>query len=68
MEKLENMKRVIAPLMQNHYKAFIAALISLEKGIDDEEVLERVFQQFMEDDSMLLLNDKFDELIRSHEA
>ena len=62
MEFLET-KQMIEEMMQKDYKTFVTALISIEKGITNEEVLDRMYQRFMNTDEMHLLNDEFDEMI-----
>ena len=42
---------------------FTKALISFEKGINDKESLDKIYQVYMDNDSMGLLNDEFDYLI-----
>lgn len=37
--------------------------ISFEKGINDKEALDKLYQEYMDNDSMNLLNDEFDYLI-----
>jgi hypothetical protein len=41
----------------------IGILISIEKGINDESVLEKLYDAYMDNDSLNLLHDKFDYLI-----
>lgn len=42
---------------------FTKALIRFEKGINDKEALDKLYQEYMKNDSMSLLNDEFDYLI-----
>lgn len=56
-------KQMIEEMMQNDYKTFVTALISIEKDINNQEVLDMMYQKFMNTDDMHLLNDKFDEMI-----
>ena len=62
MEFLET-KQKIEEMMQNDYKTFVTALISIEKDINNQEVLDMMYQKFMNTDDMHLLNDEFDEMI-----
>ena len=62
MEFLET-KKVIEEMMQKDYKTFVTALISIEKDINNQEVLDMIYQKYMNTDEMHLLNDKFDEMI-----
>lgn len=56
-------KQMIEEMMQNDYKTFVTTLISIEKDINNQEVLDMMYQKFMNTDDMHLLNDKFDEMI-----
>ncbi len=56
-------KQTIEEMMQNDYKTFVTALISIEKDINNQEVLDIMYQKFMNTDDMHLLNDEFDEMI-----
>lgn len=62
MEFLET-KQVIEEMMQKDYKTFVTALISIEKNVTNQEVLDMMYQKFMDTDEMHLLNDEFDEMI-----
>lgn len=64
MEFLET-KKVIEEMMQKDYKIFVTALISIEKDITNQEVLDMMCQKYMNTDEMHLLNDEFDEMIES---
>ena len=50
-------------MMQKDYKTFVTALISIEKEINNQEVLDMMYQKYMNIDEMHLLNDEFDEMI-----
>lgn len=65
MEFLET-KKAIEEMMQKDYKTFVTALISIEKGINNQEALDMMYQKFMNIDEMHLLNDKFDEMVEYH--
>ena len=56
-------KKAIEEMIQKDYKTFITALISIEKDITNQDVLDMMYQKFMNTDEMHLLNDEFDEII-----
>ena len=56
-------KKTIEEMMQKDYKTFVTALISIEKDINNQEVLDMIYQKYMNTDEMHLLNDEFDEMI-----
>ena len=62
MEFLET-KTAIEEIMQNDYKTFVTALISIVKDINNQDALDMMYQKFMSTDDMHLLNDEFDEMI-----
>ena len=62
MEFLET-KKAIEKMMQKDYKTFVTALISIEKDITNQDVLDMMYQKYMSTDEMHLLNDEFDEMI-----
>lgn len=62
MEFLET-KQMIEEMMQKDYKTFVTALISIEKGINNQDALDMMYQKFMNTDEMHLLNDEFDEMV-----
>lgn len=62
MEFLET-KKAIEEMMQKDYKTFVTALICIEKDINNQEVLDMMYQKYMNTDEMHLLNDEFDEMI-----
>ena len=62
MEFLET-KKAIEEMMQKDYKTFVTSLISIEKDITNQKVLDMMYQKYMNTDEMHLLNDEFDETI-----
>ena len=58
-------KQKIEEMMQKDYKTFVTALISIEKDINNQDVLDMMYQKFMNTDEMHLLNDEFDEMIEA---
>ena len=56
-------KQKIEEIMQKDYKTFVTALISIEKDINNQDILDMMYQKYMNTDEMHLLNDEFDEMI-----
>jgi hypothetical protein len=50
------MRNLLLQLQETDYQNFIKALVSIETNCTDEEKLERMYDRFMEDDSVQLLN------------
>ena len=59
MEYLEIVK-VIEKILESNYKEYIKAMIYIEKNIKDELVLDKLYQEYYENDDINLLNDFFD--------
>lgn len=59
MEYLEIVK-VIERISVSSYKEYIKAMIYIEKNIKDELVLDKLYQEYYENDNINLLNDFFD--------
>lgn len=60
MRYLEIVK-IIDNIMALDYQEFIKAMIYIEKNIKDESVLEKLYQEYYENDDINLLNDFFTE-------
>ena len=55
-DRIENMAH-------NNHRDFVKAIISIEKGIDDESVLDKLYNAYMDNDNLDLLNEDFDYMI-----
>ena len=53
----------IEDMASDNYRDFVKAVISLEKGINDENALDKLYDAYMENDSANLLNEEFDVMI-----
>ena len=53
----------IEDMANDNHRDFIKAVISLEKGINDENALDKLYDAYMENDSANLLNEEFDVMI-----
>ena len=53
-------KQTINQMIDDNYKDFITALVSIEKGITDQRALNIVFEDFMASDNGSLLHENFD--------
>ena len=54
--EFEKMKKSLLHLQEKDYQNFVKALVSIETNCIDEEKLESMYEKFMEDDSVNLLN------------
>lgn len=50
------MKKQLLQLQEKDYQNFVKALVSIETNCDDEEKLKDMYEDFMEDDTMGLLD------------
>ena len=54
--KFAKMRNLLLQLQETDYRNFVKALISIETNCTDEEKLDNMYEKFMEDDSVNLLN------------
>jgi len=59
----DEIRNSIENMAKDNYQDFIKAIISYEKGINDKEVLDTLYSQFMENDTVNLLHEEFDYMI-----
>ena len=50
-------------MMNDNYKDFIKALVSIKEGVTDEKALEKVYDLYMNNDTTDLLSDEFGYMI-----
>ena len=53
----------IEDMANNNHRDFVKAIISIEKGVNDESALDKLYDAYMDNDSLDLLHDEFDYLI-----
>ena len=54
----------IEEMVNNNHRDFVKAIISIEKGINDESVLDKLYNAYMDNDSLNLLQEEFDFMIK----
>lgn len=57
------MRARIEDMVKDNHRDFVKAMISIEKGINNESVLDKLYDAYMDNDSLNLLNEEFDYLI-----
>ena len=57
------MRDRIEDIVNDNHRDFIKAMISIEKGINDENILDKLYDTYMDNDSLNLLNAEFDYMI-----
>ena len=57
------MRDRIEDMVNDNHRDFVKAIISIEKDINDENVLDKLYDAYMDNDSLNLLHDEFDYLI-----
>ena len=50
-------------MVNDNHRDFVKAIISIEKGINDEGTLDKLYDAYMDNDSLNLLNEEFDHMI-----
>lgn len=53
----------INKMVDEDYEGFVKAMITIENGLEDPELLDELYNRFMNNDGVNLINDYFDELI-----
>lgn len=53
----------IEDMVNDNHKNFIKAVISMEKGINDESALDKLYNAYMNNDTVNLLHEEFDYMI-----
>ena len=53
----------IEDMVNDNHRDFVKAIISIEKGIKDESVLDKLYDDYMDNDSLNLLHEEFDYMI-----
>lgn len=56
-------KKQIEFMMQENYEDFIKVLISIELGIEDKNVLNKVYNKYMENDDVNLIDDNLSDFV-----
>lgn len=59
----KDMSKVIEKMANDSYEDFVKALVSFEIGVDDEKILEMVYERYIEDDEMGLISERIEELV-----
>ena len=59
----KTMRARIEDMVNANHREFVKAIISIEKGINDENALNKLYEAYMDNDSLNLLHDEFDYLI-----
>lgn len=57
------MRDRIEDMVNDNHRDFVKVIFSIEKGIKDESVLEKLYDAYMDNDSLDLLNEEFDYMI-----
>lgn len=59
----KTMRDRIEDMVNDNHKDFVKAIISVEKGINDESALDKLYDAYMDNDSLNLLHEEFDYMI-----
>lgn len=57
------MRNQIEEMVNDNHKDFVKAIISMEKGINDESALDKLYDAYMDNDTVNLLHEEFDYMI-----
>lgn len=59
----KDLKNILEKEIKTNYENFIKALISIEKDINEMDILKELYDDYMDNDGQGLLNDAFDKKI-----
>ena len=59
----KTMRNQIEDMVNDNHKDFVKAIISVEKGINDESALDKLYEAYMDNDTVNLLHEEFDYMI-----
>ncbi len=59
----KTMRNQIEDMVSDNHKDFVKAVISMEKGINDENALDKLYEAYMDNDTVNLLHEEFDYMI-----
>lgn len=59
----KTMRNQIEDMVNDNHKDFVKAIISVEKSINDESALDKLYDAYMDNDSLNLLHEEFDYMI-----
>ena len=61
----KTMRDRIEDMAKDNHKDFVKAVISMEKGINDESALDKLYDAYMDNDTVNLLHEEFDYMIEN---
>lgn len=59
----KDLKNILEKEIKTNYENFIKALISIEKDINEMDILKELYDDYMDNDDQGLLNDAFDKKV-----
>ena len=59
----KTIRDTIEDMAKDNHKDFVKAIISMEKGINDESALDKLYEAYMDNDTVNLLHEEFDYMI-----
>ncbi len=62
----EDVRNLVEELGNSNYENFTKAIVSFEKGIDDINILDKVYAEFMDSDIKGLIHEDFDDFIAEY--
>ena len=62
-----SMKAILELLATKSYKELIKAILSFETNVEDEMILEKVYELYFNEDGVTLLNEELKERLRYEE-
>ena len=61
----KTLRERIEDMVNDNHREYVKTVISIEKGINDERALDKLYDAYMDNDSLNLLNEEFDYMIET---
>ena len=62
-EEFEKYKTIVEGLIEKDYRNFFKAIVSIEKDINNSELLDKIYSEWMKSDDIELLDPQINELL-----
>ena len=59
----KDIRKSLEDFSKENYKELIKALIGIEKRIEDENTLDKIYDEYMDNDAITLLSEEFDYIV-----
>lgn len=57
-----NIREVMKQFEEENHKEYVQAILSIELNIEDQDVLDVMYEDYMNNDGMTLINEEFEKM------